>query len=740
MVRVRRAALMAVLCAGAAHGALAQVAGPGPTASSSVPAAPAAPTSATQLTEIVVTAQRRAENLQNVPIAVTAISADRLQSANIQSTASIAAVTPALTFSDVNGFLEPRIRGVGSSSAGASVENSVATYVDGVYIASAPGSLLDLNSVERVEVLKGPQGTLFGRNATGGLVQVITKDPRSTFSGAADASYGNYDTSHVDAYVTGPLTQDLAADLALSLGHQGDGYGTNFTTGKPTDRTDKSIAARNKWLAHFGESTTVHLSFDFSQVFTSDPTIAGVSGLPNTNNRNASGQPITLFHDPHDTYANVDASHKLLTGGVTLRIDQKIGDLTLSSITAGRRTSFGQSFDADAGPVPAIAEYFQQNDQQVSQEFQLASPTHGRFTWVIGAYYFNLDSDFAPFALLVGPPGPARSSTVFTNLLDNESIAGYGQGTLALGFDTNLTAGVRYTDEERSQQATITATAAAAAGGAAHVTALPFESFRTDTPTWRVSLDHKFAPDVLGYVSWNRGFKSGGYNSSSPTAPAYLPETLDAYEIGAKSLLLDHRLRVNAAVYLYEYKNIQVNTYLGSIGVIYNGAAAENYGLDLDFDYLIAPGLTLTGGLDVMHDRFTNFPAAVIAHTAATGLIVTAPGSATGNRLPYAPDATVNLGVDYKRDLFGGKVDFFANDLYNSGFYTQSDNFLQQKEYHQLDASVTWRPADERYFVKLWANNLTNVDIVEYFAVANGGASVSYQAPRTFGGTIGLKF
>ena len=709
-----------------------------PPASTTPQGQPAAePPPSGQVAEIVVTAQKRSENLQNVPIAITAITADKLASANVTSTATLQAVTPAITFSDVNGFLEPRIRGIGSSSAGAAVENSVATYIDGVYIASAPGSLLDLSTVERVEVLKGPQGTLFGRNATGGLVSIITRDPKFSFSGQADAGYGNYDTSRVDAYVTGPITSNLAADLTISASHQGDGYGTNFTTGKDTDKTDKSIAARSKFLLHLGDATTVHLSLDFSQVYGRDPTIAALSGAPNINNRNAAGVPIVLFHDPHDTYANNDASHKLLTGGVTLRIDQKVGDYTLSSITAGRRSSFGQAFDADAGPQPVIYETFEQLDQEVSQEFQIASPQSGRFTWIAGAYYYNLDSNFDPFILITGRPNPVQANSVLRNFLDNESIAGYAQGTLQLGFDTSFTGGFRYTDEKRSQQATTVATAAT---GRQTTTLVPYESFSENTPTWRLSLEHKFTPAILGYVSWNRGFKSGGYNSSVPTAPAYLPEKLDAYEAGAKSTLFDHRLRLNGAFFYYDYTNIQVNTYIGSLGVIYNGARAENYGIDFDFDYVIVPGLTLSGGADIIHDRFTSFPAAQIARLQPNGTLVVSPGSATGNRLPFAPDATFNIGIDYKHPLFGGNVDLFVNELYNSGFFTQADNVLQQGDYNLVNMSATWRPAGDRYFVKVYMNNALDYDIKEYFAVANGGASVSYQAPRTFGAQVGVKF
>ncbi len=729
-VTLRNPTLAIALLLGGSTGALAQIAGAGP--------APAvAGSDGNQIQDIVVTAQRRSENLQNVPISVTALSADRLQAANVQSTASLQAVTPAITFSDVNGFLEPSIRGVGSRSAGASVENSIATYVDGVYIASAPGSLLDLNSVERVEVLKGPQGTLFGRNATGGLIQVITRDPKFTLGGSGSLGYGSYNTSRFDGYLTGPLTRDVAADVAIGLGHQADGYGRNFTTSNPTDRTDLSFAARTKLLWNAGPTTTVHLSADYSQLNTSDPTIAAQSGAPNTNNRDALGNPIILFHAPHDTYANVDADHFLLTGGGSLRVDQKIGGYTLSSLTAYRRTKFYQQFDADAGPKPAVGEIFIQHDGQFSQELQLTSPQHGSFTWIAGVYYYDLKSAFDPFTLFLGVPNPMQSTSVLRNHLENESIAGYAQGTLELGASTNLTAGIRYTDERRSQRASTTVTSAA---GAQTVTSVPYESFRSDTPTWRVSLDHKFGPDALGYASWNRGFKSGGYNSSVPTAPNYLPERLDAYELGAKTTLFDRRLRLNAAGYYYDYNNIQVNTYLGSLGVIYNGAKAEVYGVDLDFDLIVAEGLRLSGGTNVNHARFTNFPAAQIGRYTAAGTIAVAPGSATGNHLPYAPDATFNLGLDYKHPLFGGEVEFFANDLYNSGFFSQADNLLHQGSYHLLNASVTWRPDGARYFVKAYVNNALNEDIYEYLAVANGGQSVSYQAPRTFGATVGVKF
>src|ERR1700728_1032670 len=203
-----------------------------------------------QLAEIVVTAQRRSENLQNVPIAVTALTSADLQSSGVNSTLDLPLLTPGLVAAQSAGNVTPHIRGVGTSAFGAGLENSVATYVDGVYIANAPSSVMQLDNVSEVEVLKGPQGTLFGRNATGGLIQITTKDPETTFSGHFQAGYANYQTSNAVGYVTGGLTDAVAADLSVAAQFQRQGWGRNYFNGEDAYRDDRNLAFRNKWLIH----------------------------------------------------------------------------------------------------------------------------------------------------------------------------------------------------------------------------------------------------------------------------------------------------------------------------------------------------------------------------------------------------------------------------------------------------------------------------------------------------------
>ena len=687
------------------------------------------------LTEIVVTAQRRSENLQKVPISVTAITAAKLAAANITSTADLPAITPALTLSQSQGSLEPRIRGIGNSSAGPSVENSVATYKDSQYISLAANSLLNLENIQQVEVLDGPQGTLFGRNATGGLVQVITKDPKSVFSGNADFSYGNYDTSRIGLYITGPVMNHVDADLAVYASHQGDGYGVDLANAKDTYKTDRDIAVRSKWLARFDEGTTVRLAFDFSNTVSSDPGFSTVGGLQPALGRLPPQVLATLDAHVYDDDNNNPFIHRVEAGGVSARVDQVAGPVTLTDIVAYRRVEYDQSFDADGLPAQIVQQSFRLPEEEVTEEFQIA-PTHaGKLQWVAGLFYFHDDSAYDPLVTLVGAP-PAQSQSISLPDFTTRSVAGYGQATYEVLPDTHLTAGVRYTYERRTEGGL--AEAVSPKGEATSV--IPEASTHTGTPTWRVALDHQFGPDLLGYVSYNRGFKSGGFNPTVVSQPPYKPERLDDYEIGEKSTLLDGRLRLNAAFFYYVYKDIQVNTFLNSLAVIYNGASAREYGLDASFDFQVTHDLLLTGGVVPLHDRFTDFPNAVIATRNANSTTSTHVGSATGNRLPFAPDATASLGIDYKRTVGPGRADLFINDLYNTGYYGQPDNFLHQGAFHQLNASLQYAPDRSPLTFKLYAKNILGSHIAEFLSVSTTGTAASFEAPTTYGFTVGARF
>ena len=267
------------------------------------------------------------------------------------------------------------------------------------------------------------------------------------------------------------------------------------------------------------------------------------------------------------------------------------------------------------------------------------------------------------------------------------------------------------------------------------------EGVHYSKPTWRIALDQRFSPQVLGYVSYNRGFKSGGFNVSDPTNPAYRPETLDAYEIGVKTDLLDKRLRVDVSRFYYTYSQIQVARFTTGAIDFYNGAEADIYGLDLDLDAVITRSLRLTGGFELLHDRFSSFPNAEIGTLLAAGGTAETLGSAAGNRLPFSPDAVINLAADFTHDY--GPLHLSANVAYayNTGWFTEPDNELRQSPFSSLNTSMELSPRDRRDIsVKVYLKNLTNAAVLTQDSTAGFFDTASYAPPRTFGFTVRKTF
>ena len=701
---------------------------------------------------MVVTAQKRSESLQNVPIAVTSLSADRLASAGVVSSTDLALVTPGLTMVDYSGNSFPHIRGIGTTAIGAGFENPVSVYVDGVYLASGAASLLTLNNIAQVDVLKGPQGTLFGRNATGGLINIMTRDPQSTFGGEANLGYGNYQTAVVGGYLTGPLSDQLAADLALRVSTQGQGYGTNLFNGEDVYRTVRDLAVRSKWRWTPGSSTSLSFIFDYEEN----------AGSQYTSFSNPAGtKPLFGPAGPVGTWdiaSDFQPSNFFKGGGASIQLSQDVGFAELKDIAAYRRSKSSLAFDGD-GTTQAIQtlDPVVTDDLQFTEELQLVSTGSSRFQWVVGAFYLHGDSKADPSTVHLG--GPLVNFTVpptspFFQPFDMLSIygdqttdswAGYGQSTIAFTDADHLTIGLRYTEERRHLAASETATFDPAIPflGGMTIPALnpPIDEGKTfSRPTWRVSLDHRFSGEVLGYVSYNRGFKSGGFNPGVPTDPAYNPEVLDAYEIGLKTEFLDHRIRWNTAAYYYDYKNIQVGHFvLGQIGY-YNGAAAQIYGLDSDFEALITKGLTVTAGVSLIHDRFTNFPNAVIFTPQPFGGNAVTNGSADGNHLPLAPDATFNVSIDYRHSLPMGELGLNVSDSYSTGYVFAPDNILRQPAYNIVNSAISWIAPGDRFTASVWGKNLSNKIVANALLSSAIGSLATYQAPRTFGVSATVKF
>lgn len=701
--------------------------------------------------EIVVTAQRRSESLQSVPIAVTAVTSERLEAAGIQSTADLQELTPGLTVPDFNGYFEPHIRGVGTSSNGPGIENPIALYIDGVYIADPASALLSLNNIERIEVDKGPQGTLFGRNATGGLVQVITRDPQQTAHVDADVSYGNYQDVVSRLYATDGLTSDLSADVAVRYEYQGQGFGRNLFDGSDASRLSHDLATRSKFLFEPGSSTQIRLTLDYEDRAGTRDIFHQGTQYPSTFNNAFFGGPFPQG-GPYDVNEDQPWNTTIQSGGAALQIKQDFGGLAFESTTAYRKSAFFFSLDLDFTPLPILFSVAHQHDEQLSQELRLSGDDASKLKWTAGLYYFYSSDGWAPFGFGFGPTpaSPVAGVPVVSALTDDQvtnSAAGYGQASYEIVEDTNLTLGGRYTYERKSVDGDSTSYVG---GVPVAVTAYPGPGLGIPTTStfdkfsYRIALDHKFSNAVMAYVSYSTGFKSGGYNLAAAINPPYKPEDIKATEVGVKTELFDRRLRFNVSAFNYLYDNIQVGQYLGDTEIIVNGAKAKMYGADIDAELAIVRGLTLTGGFSYIHDRFLQYPDASfitpVGGCTPIPAVVPCSGSAAGNRLPYTPTTTANVGGNYKWELPFGAIDVNVNYFRSGSWFAAPDNVAYQPSYGLVNGTLSWTDVDEHLKVGLFVRNLGNTVYATSVTEATPGEVISRGPPRMYGVSLGYKF
>jgi len=705
-------------------------------------AAPKPPNSNDQYS-IVVTAQRRPERPENVPISLTAISGDQLDRLQASDMAGLGKVVPSLTMMRTGAFTQPYLRGVGKRST-LGVENSVATYVDGVYLASPISALLDLRGIERVEVLNGPQGTLFGRNTTGGVIQVITRDPSPKPSGEAELSAGDYGYIRGDAYLTGGSDR-IAGNLAVSLSHNG-GYGTNtFTSKKDQGEVDYSFVARSKWIWRPTSSLKLTMAGDYQDI-DQDFSYRPVAGFPPI------GQPRVL--GLRDGDQDAPSRYRFRYGGVSIKADAEIGSMTFMSLSALRRMHARYGADLDQGPQSLWSGAPTAEQKQFSQEFQLQSREPSRFRWVAGLYYIHIGEQYDPTPFFYGGTYSAGlGGRIEQTLFDTgnaSSYAAYGQGTLPIGQATTLTLGLRYTIEHRS----VEANGEQLYDNPPFVRPIPGLPLLTDEPlhksdtfrelTWRASLDRHFSDEVMGYVSASRGFQSGGWNLQTPQNPAFGPERLDDFEAGLKYVDQSQRFRADANAFYYNYSDLQVSTITPIGSVTTNATSAEIYGLELQLDAQLDRRTDVTFGAQFLKTRFGRFPNATCTDFSVDAVIPYVPVSCdvTGNRLPFAPKLKFNVGA-YRQVLLGrvGSLMLSGNLAFNSGYFAEPDNVVRQKSFATVDVSAEWRPNWRGPSIRFWLLNLTNAHYYDSLATQpTAGVLQRPAAPRRFGASITFGF
>jgi iron complex outermembrane recepter protein len=698
------------------------------------------------LEEVVVTAQRREESLQRVPIAVTAISTEDLAASNINSVQDLATLVSGFIGPGDNGMQSPHLRGIGSQVGSPGIENSVALYVDGVYIGATSPALLSLNDVQQVAVLKGPQGTLFGRNTTGGLIQITTRNPSSTPAAEVELGYANFDTSSGSAYINVPVNSSISTNLAVQASNQGEGWGKNLFTGRQDYRTDLNLALRNKWNFQLGDATGLLLIADYEQ---RDET-GTFAYRPVTGSTVAVGFPPTTFTSTVSGWnvdTNTNQKDKTEAYGLSGLLSHDFGFATLNDTVAFRHTVFDLlDFDGDKTPLDYFTVNWYTANKQWTDELQLVSEGSGPLTWTAGVFYYHAEDDtFQPITWgtlapvippFVAPIGQLERVALTDSIL-TQSIAGYVQSDYKILPATTLTTGFRYSHDNHGIDGHNDTTGSGGFFPGAPVV----DSFSKNAETWRLALAQQLSRDAMVYASYNRGVKAGGYNPVVVSNAPYQNEQLDTYEAGSKLTFLEDRARLNLAAFYNKYKDIQVQQFQAAgPPIIYNGPAAKSYGLDVDFELQPISALKIRGTLEGLHSEFTSFPSADILIPNPAGGYIDTTGSATGNRLPDAPKFTASLAPTYTIPVSYGSYALSATWSYSDGFTTTPGMELSQSPYNLVGTTLQFNAPNDRYFVRLWGSNLGNRQVAMNLTLNSTGTIVGLLAPRTFGGTVGIRF
>lgn len=699
---------------------------------------------AAPIDDIVVTANRRSENLQSTPLTITALGGEQLIDLGVTSSLELQKVTPGLFYGNNGGFAQPYIRGVGTAITVPGAESSVATFIDDVYQSQPFFTIQSLNAIDRVEVLKGPQGVLYGRNATGGAIRIQTRNPSDRFETDNELTYGNYDQLRFNGYVSGPLADGLAANLAVVLTDR-DGFGRilNGNGGRVSSEQYASIRAKLSWDAtenlnilltgyYFDERDRNNTATTYSDRFGSIPTAVGLGGQ------------VTYYSQ--DIYSAYPIGNKIESLGGNARISWDAGDITLTSITALSKLTYVQGGDFLSASIPIFN--FQARDGGGDSFYQTleAVGTAGRFDWVLGGSYTNDEGRFDTLDVFIGP----NLATQTFAQVSTEAFAVYARGSYDLTDRLNVTAGLRYTDEKKSQDRI---QAFNAAGVTTSLT--PKSSRSWSKVTWQGLLKYQL-DEVMLYAKAETGFKSGTVNTLVPGG--YIdPETITSYEAGIKSDLLDRRLRVNLSGFYYKYKNLQqqYNNVATGASLLESAERARVYGGELQVEAAPTDRLRLSASANLMKGTFTDFlsggqfvpraltnpvPPGGTPGPANAGNIVTTL-DVSGNRMMRAPDFTGTVSASYSVPFENGSsLDANASYYYSSKVYFDASNRLVQPSYGLLDARLTYQLPGERISLSLWGRNLTNETYIAGSALSANGDQIRLGAPRQYGVTARYAF
>ena len=675
--------------------------------------------------EIVVTAQRRAESLQNVPLAISAFSGEKLEERGISTAGEVARFTPGFTASSFSAS-EPifAVRGANNTFSQAGVNKPVGVFVDDVYVSRNSGSAFELFDIKQVEILRGPQGTLFGRNVTGGAIVVTTSAPSLTeVKAKAEVGYGNYNAVDLRGLVSVPLGQTAAFKVSGSYRTR-DGWGSDRISNQQQGNLD-TLNLRGQLLFEPSAEFSALFTLDYSKDKNNGRLISTISPVAadDGNNRTAEqGHPQRYDRE---------------TWGLSAHLDYTLGAGKISSITAYRKSDVLDDFSFSATsytlltPINAAVPFQTiavnaETPKTFSQELRYVSDFDGPFNMVVGAYYFHEDMNRNATTLRFhARDGVKLRDQTFDQNVSTKSFALYSDVKFEFTPTLALNLSGRYTWERKQAQVNFTDVLRPTINYISPTFEAKYNEF---TP--RAALTWKPSREVTLYTSYTKGFTAGGFNTEEDTVSvvgtAFRPETVEAYEAGIKTSLVDGHVNFNVAGFIQNYKDKQEGYLDPTFNfVIVNAARARMKGFEVELNGRINDNLRLFGTYSYLDARYQSF---VLPGTL---------GDYSGRFLPTAPKNSLSLGGELRLPI-GGAGEIFANASYTwqGDYYTGAENratFLI-KSYDLADAAIGYEPTGGKWKVTLWGKNIFNKDYVQIRSdFGTGGIGEVLGAPATYG-------
>ena len=718
-------------------------------------------TAATSVEDIIVTARRTEESAQKTPLALTAFSGESLERTGAQQVTDLQGAVPNLNLVQGRGSSNSTniyIRGVGQPDSLQTFDPAVGVYVDDVYYSRIRGTQFDLLDLERVEILRGPQGTLYGKNTIGGAMKLVSRRPGQEFRARGSVAYGEYDLMEVQGAVSGPVSDNLALGLSVLHSERG-GYVTDPVTGAEyNDKHSQAVRGSLAW------DPSSNFRIDFNADYSKDDAGLTVGQAQNTLT-NLLGVPAYLvpaqtpeFNFKTRTTPGLPNETRLETWGTALRMTWDLSDkLSLKSITSYRELNTDDYIDFDATELEIADALVAVDQNQFSQEFQLTY-TGDRVNAVAGLYYLKEEVSSHQESYnddltkgLVFPP-LWNGDYTFTRFIDDDlettSKAIFGNISYDVTDALRISAGVRYTEEEKLYDRFTYVESNSPFLVSQYGFAPPKGTW--DDTSLMISADYQLSPDAMVYARYSQGFKSGGFNgraNSGTEATAYDPETADTIEAGAKTTFFDRRLRLNLATFFTKYKDFQARVSgvendpitgvpVGVLSVI-NAGALEIFGFEVEAVARPTAGLTLDAQIGFLDADYKEFNDA---------RFVNFNGSRAFQDPAFSPKWTLRFGGQHEWSLGNGSsLTVGAAAKYRSRMALAVDNTLAdstiplesmyQDSYWLYDARVVWSDASDRYSIGLYGQNLTDevykTDAQEFSSIGNIRTAY-FGAPRTW--------